>query len=137
MRTILLILFLSFFATLKAPESGTVFLYKETIRDKALLLACIKVESNGNPDAVNWAENALGLLQIREVMLTEVNRILTLQNVNKHYTRADCLDSLKSIEMFYIVQDFHNPTGDIFRGCEVWNGKSKYHKYYSKVKKLI
>jgi len=42
----------------------------------ALLAAMILVESGGDPCAVNAAEDAAGVLQIRPVLVADVNRIL-------------------------------------------------------------
>jgi len=103
------------------------------LRDETLLRAIIQVESKGRPDIINFGEQAIGLLQIRDVMLKEVNRIAGYEK----YTVKDCLDSLKSIEMFWVVQTYHNPSGNVFKGCEVWNGRSKKHKYYYKVKQQL
>jgi len=41
-----------------------------------LLAALTSVESNGNPEAYNAKEDAVGVLQIRPIMVEEVNRIL-------------------------------------------------------------
>ncbi len=41
----------------------------------SLIDALIMVESGGNPQAHNQAENAIGVLQIRPVMVAEYNRI--------------------------------------------------------------
>jgi hypothetical protein len=103
------------------------------LKDQRLLNAIIHVESGGNPLQVNFGEQAMGLLQIRPVMLREVNRII---GYNK-YTTKDCLDSLKSIEMFWIVQTYHNPANELKTGAIVWNGKSIHNHYWQKVKQLL
>jgi hypothetical protein len=66
-------------------------------------------------------------------MLKEVNRLVGYEK----YTVKDCLDSLKSIEMFWIVQNYWNPANEIKKGCQVWNGISKKNKYYAKIQKLL
>jgi hypothetical protein len=103
------------------------------MRDETLLRAIIQVESGGNPDIINFKEQAIGLLQIRDVMLKEVNRIVGYEK----YSPKDCLDSLKSIQMYWLVQDCHNPSGDYYTGARLWNGKSRRNLYWKKVKRLI
>jgi hypothetical protein len=139
MKMLAMIFILSLFsANLTAPEFRQCYILAETgLRDERLLKAIIQVESGGNPSIINWKEQACGLLQIRDVMLNEVNRILQERGNNTRYTHRDCLDSTKSIKMYWIVMDYHNPSGNVFRGCEVWNGRSVKHKYYLKVKKQL
>jgi len=137
-RLILLIILLLLCIVLFAPISGYVpIMGNQALRDDTLLRAIIQVESKGRPDAVNWKENALGLLQIRDVMLVEINRILEEQGKDTRYTHRDCLDSTKSIKMYYLVMDYYNPSYDVFKGCTVWNGRSAKHKYYYKVKQQL
>lgn len=55
----------------------------------------IAVESDGDPKKFNKQEQAVGILQIRQVMVDDVNRILGIRN----YTLADAWDPGKSINM--------------------------------------
>jgi len=97
-----------------------------------LILAVSYVESRGNSLVYNEKEGACGHLQIRNVMMRHVNQIS-----NSNYTASDCFDYDKSIEMFRLVMDRHNPDYDIRTACRVWNGKGKDGKgsvdYYEKV----
>lgn len=68
--------------------------------------AIILTESNGNPNAIG-KEKDFGIFQITPIYVDEVNRLLGYNR----FTHKDALDSLKSIEMFDIIQSYHNPTG--------------------------
>ena len=71
-------------------------------------LAIIFTESEGNPLAIG-KNNDLGCMQITPIYVDEVNRILG--DTVYHHTDAFC--PRKSLEMFSIVQDYHNPEHDI------------------------
>ena len=132
MITILIIALFSI--ELTAPPYPVMYIAdNKPLKDQRLLNAIIQVESRGNPLQVNFGEQAIGLLQIRKVMLNEVNRIAGYEK----YTVKDCLDSLKSIEMYWTVQSYWNPTNDFKTGAIVWNGRSKHNHYWNKVKKII
>jgi len=60
--------------------------------------AICQVESGQNPEAVNLKELALGIVQIRPVYVTDVNRILG----RKEYNMSDRTDVSKSREMMLI-----------------------------------
>ena len=104
----------------------------KALRINYLISAVSYVESRGNILAYNEKEGACGHLQIRNVMLRHVNQIS-----GSNYTTSDCFDSIKSIEMFKIVMDNHNPDYDIRAACRIWNGKGKSGngnvKYYENV----
>jgi len=111
-----------------------------------LLEALIQVESRGNENAVGDKHLILpsvGVLQIRPIMVREVNRILKKLKVKKKYTLEDRYSRKKSIEMFYIWQSFHhaNDNNEVIARC--WNGGSKGWKknstlyYWNKVQKEI
>lgn len=55
----------------------------------------IAVESGGDRQAFNMKEQAIGVLQIRPIMIDDVNRILGFEK----YSHADCWDPTKSIEI--------------------------------------
>ena len=61
-------------------------------KPKSLVDALILVESAGNPNAFNKKENACGCLQIRPVMVREVNRILRKQDSEQRFTKEDRWD---------------------------------------------
>ena len=105
-----------------------------TIQD-SLIDAIIHVESRGDSMAYNAGEDAVGVLQIRPIMMREVNRLL---KENK-YTLADRWSKSKSIEMFNVIKDHTtNPTNE--RLARNWNGgwngykKKSTLKYWNKVK---
>jgi hypothetical protein len=135
MRKMILITVISLFCSLlTAPPNQNVWIVQsEGMKDQALLKAIIQVESNGNPMQINFYESALGLLQIRPIMVGEVNRIVGYEK----YTVKDCLDSLKSIEIYWQVQNYWNPTNDVIKGCQVWNGKSRNNEYLKKIIAVI
>ena len=75
------------------------------------------VESNNNPNAVNHRENAVGLLQIRPIMIRQANMIVG----EDIYTLFDRHDSIMSIAIFHTVMSELNPTLDIDRAIDIWN----------------
>jgi len=106
--------------------------------------AIIQVESSGNDLAVNQRTNAVGCMQIRPIMVREVNRILSLKGeMNKRFTYDDRLSRAKSLDMFRIWRDYHHSddTDEVVARC--WNGGTRGDqmeatiKYWNKVKKLI
>ena len=105
-----------------------------TIQD-SLIDAIIHVESRGDSMAYNAGEDAVGVLQIRPIMMREVNRLL---KENK-YTLDDRWSKSKSIEMFNVIKAHTtNPTNE--RLARNWNGgwngykKKSTLKYWNKVK---
>ena len=70
-----------------------------------LVEAMVWVESKGKEDAYAKRENAAGILQIRPIMVNDVNRILNLNKDDRFYTLDDRWDKEKSIEMFYVFVD--------------------------------
>jgi len=101
------------------------------------------VESGHDVKCVNLKENAVGLLQIRPIMVKEVNRIL---GKNK-FKLSDRFDKDKSIEMFKIYQKYYNPNFEYQKAAYLWNGGSNYSKankskkiklkmYWNKVKNV-
>ena len=68
-----------------------------------LIHSMIQVESEGNPNAYAKREEAVGVLQIRPIMVNEVNRLLHKFDSDKFYTLEDRWSETKSIEMFYVI----------------------------------
>lgn len=137
MKTLTLsVLFFSLSLTLYAPPSDAMMNNHEPIstvdelkiadnsRDN-LLLAIMHEESRYNTRAHNVKENALGILQIRPIMIDEANRILKIQGKSHEFTLQDRLDSLKSVEVYYLVQNFHNPEYEPQKAARIWNGRGK------------
>lgn len=58
------------------------------------------VESRNDPDQHNIKENAVGYLQIRPIMIDEVNRLLKKEGSSTRYTHKHAWDKECSIEIF-------------------------------------
>jgi hypothetical protein len=86
--------------------------------------ALIWVESRGDSNAIG-SKNDVGVLQITPILVEDCNRILK----NEGFTLEDRLDSLKSVEMFNIIQDHYNPQHDYHLALKIWNGQAplSYH----------
>ena len=110
-------------------------------KPKSLVDALILVESAGNPNAFCKKENAVGCLQIRPVMVREVNRILRKQNSDKRFTKEDRWDCGLSKEMFYIWENYHHENSSNEVIARNWNGGPRGYKkqsteyYWNKVQK--
>lgn len=100
-----------------------------------LITAIAKVESGLNEKAVS--RDCVGYLQIRPCLVQECNNTLEKQKSTKRYTLNDRFSKVKSIEMFYIIQDKFNPTYDIERAICIWKAgpysKKKPMGYLRKV----
>lgn len=103
-----------------------------------LITAIGTVESKLNDKEVNGVH--AGFLQISKVTVAECNRINKIKKVSKRYTLQDRFNHQKSIEIFYTIQGFYNPSGDLHYGILLWNeGCSAMKKpkrktsYYNKV----
>jgi hypothetical protein len=86
-----------------------------------ILNAIVIVESQGDPTAYAPSEDAVGILQIRKVLVDDVNRILKRKGSFFRYTYNDRWDVDKSFEMFDIYCDYYNleTAEEMARG---WNG---------------
>ena len=108
-----------------------------------LIQAMIMVESEGNDSAYHKGEKAAGCLQIRPIMVREVNRILEIQNSELEYTLEDRWSREKSIEMFHIVNGYHNKNSTYEEIARAWNGgpnwfkKSLTKRYWKRVQKEL
>jgi len=111
-----------------------------------LINALIMVESNGNDSAVgdtHLGEPSIGVLQIRPIMVREVNRILKLKGTDYRYKMNDRWDREKSIEMFLIWKEFHHSDSDYEEIARSWNGGTKGPKnprtynYWKKVENQL
>lgn len=90
---------------------------KYTLTDYQILqLALIYTESEGNPLAVG-KNNDLGCLQITPVYVDEVRRITK----DTTYCHTDAFNPEKALEMFSVVQDYHNPSHDIDAAIRLHN----------------
>jgi hypothetical protein len=108
-----------------------------------LVDALIYVESRGNEKAYAPNEEAAGCLQIRPIMVMEVNRILKKQDKKQRYTLDDRWNCGKSKEMFYIWKNFHHKDSNEEIIARNWNGgpngykKTQTEKYWTKVKQQL
>lgn len=105
-----------------------------------LIKAISAVESKGNPRAVSGKH--VGILQISPIVVDECNRINKLKKNVKRYTYGDRYSKKKSIEMFWIIQNFYNKERNLEKAIRLWNGGSGYtragtQKYYNKVIKEL
>ena len=120
---------------------------KPLVNEIDLISAMIQVESNGNDSAYGDTHikggEAVGALQIRPIMVREVNRILKLKRSKLRYKLKDRWDREKSIEMFLIWKEFHHNDADFEKIARNWNGgpngykKSRTEEYWLKVEKEL
>jgi len=91
-----------------------------------LVYALIQVESTGRENITgdhHLGKNySAGVLQIRPIMLNEVNRILKLQKKSKRFKLSDRFDRKKSIEMFHIWRKYHHKDSSFEKIVRNWNG---------------
>lgn len=99
-----------------------------------LTMAIMKTESEFDPTQIGSSQD-LGILQCTQIYVEEVNRILRMQEGNqKEYSHLDAFDIRKSIEMFNIVQGYHNKEHSISKaisghnpgGASIGYGKKVY-----------
>lgn len=107
---------------------------KELSRRELIINSIIQIESENNNIARNG--DNIGILQIRPIMVYEINRILGY----KKYKLKDRFDPTKSIEMFKIYTSHHTPDWNLELVARRWNGgyngelKSSTLNYYLKIK---
>jgi hypothetical protein len=120
------------------------------IMKDVLYSSIVWVESKGNANAKS-RDGSVGIVQIKPVMVKEVNRICKIQGLDKKFTLADRKNPAKSAEMFWIYQEFYNPDlnldslskEDMATLARKWNGGPKGHmkratkKYWKKVSKRV
>ena len=99
-----------------------------------LTMAIMKTESEFDPTQIGSSQD-LGILQCTQIYVEEVNRILRMQEGNqREYSHLDAFDIRKSIEMFNIVQGYHNKEHSISKaisghnpgGASIGYGKRVY-----------
>jgi hypothetical protein len=102
---------------------------KPTLKYEKLIEALIQVESEGIEDIhgdIGLKEGpSVGVLQIRPIMVREVNRILRIKKINKKFKLKDRYSRKKSIEMFNIWRMFYHPDGNFEKISRTWNGGPK------------
>ena len=98
-----------------------------------LIKAISAVESKGNPKAVSGKH--VGILQISPVAVDDCNRINKMKKNKQRFTYGDRYSVEKSIQMFWIIQNFYNPDkgqGDSIRmeyAIRLWNGGCGWKKH--------
>ena len=111
-----------------------------------LIEAMAFVESGGNPETIgdlHLGSPSVGLLQIRPIMVREVNRILKKQGEEKRFKLSDRKDADKSIEMFNIWADAYHLKSSYEKMARNWNGGPKGFKkpstvrYWTKVNNYV
>ena len=136
-KTILSLLLLAFISTQSMwYDKLTYKPIEQHVQIDTLLNAVMAVESNFNILAYNSKEDAVGCLQIRPIMVREVNRLLGADK----YTLKDRWNKAKSIEMFNVIRS-HTKNATDEKIARNWNGGYNGHKkqstlkYWNKVKK--
>lgn len=97
---------------IKCPKS----LYKHYL---PLINAIIHVESRGDTKLIG-KDGDVGMMQQLEISVEEANRLNKFSN--KNYTLKDRFDPKSQIEMFLIIQDHYNKSGDYETAARLWNG---------------
>ena len=98
-----------------------------------LTMAIMKTESEFDPTQIGSSQD-LGVFQCTPIYVEEVNRILRLEGKEEEYSHLDAFDIRKSIEMFNIIQGYHNKEQNISKaihqhnpgGASIGYGKKVY-----------
>ena len=123
--TLLIFPIFSFFCTASMWYDKT----EEPIIEDPLIAAIIQVESGGDTLAYNLKEDAVGCLQIRPIMVREVNRLVGKDS----FILSDRWSKVKSIQMFNVIRSHtNNPTDE--KLARNWNGGYTGHKKQSTIK---
>lgn len=109
----------------------------DTTKWDKVIEAIIQVESSGNPKAINKKTDAVGIMQIRKIVVDDCNEYLKKLKIDKNFEYEDRWDIQKSKEMFVLIQMRYNKTNDIEKAARIWNGgccykKESTDKYYQK-----
>jgi len=130
--TLLIIPIFSFFCTASMWYDKA----EEPIMQDPLIAAIIQVESGGDTLAYNSKEDAAGCLQIRPIMVREVNRLVGKDS----FKLKDRWSKAKSIQMFNVLRSHLKGASDE-QIARTWNGGYNGHnipqtmQYWNKVKK--
>ena len=93
-----------------------------------LFAAICLVESSGDPSAYNKAEDAAGIVQIRPIMVEDVNRILKARGDKRRFTLGDRWNVAKSRQMFDVYMDHYCKGLSFIDKARCWNGGPTGHK---------
>lgn len=120
---------------------------KPIITEADLIDALIQVESRGRDSVIGdkhlVGNEAVGALQIRPIMVREVNRILKIKKSDKRFKLSDRFSREKTVEMFLIWKNFHHSDDDFETIARNWNGGPKGYKnprtekYWEKVQQEL
>jgi len=108
-----------------------------------LIKVLIRIESNGNVNAVNKITGASGCLQILPIMVEEVNRISKIKKYNLKFEWDDVWDLQKSIMMFKIYTNFYSKNESYEVISKRWNGgptgemKQSTEDYWNRVQRYL
>lgn len=112
-----------------------------------LIDAMIQVESRGRDSVIGDKHiiggEAVGALQIRPIMVKEVNRLLKKQKLDKRYKLSDRYSRALTIEMFMVWKNYHHSDSNFEKIARCWNGgprgwkKQRTEYYWSKVQKEL
>ena len=94
--------------------------------------AIVWVESRGKTDVVSPNGKYVGVLQLGEIYVRECNRVQD----SITFTYDDRFDSVKSLQMFVIYQNHHNPEHDVDKAIHLHNptaGPDYKHKVKTKL----
>ena len=146
---LIMLVFSMFFLTCIAPTLPNTLiitepepLYLYGIKDDQAR-AIAYYESRLNPNARNRVTGARGLMQITPIMIREVNKICKILKLPQRYTWKDTWDPYKSVEIWYIVQGYHNPDYDLQKCCIIWFGSGieytgrTWKEYLTDIKMLM
>ena len=98
-----------------------------------LTMAIMKTESEFDPSKIGATQD-VGIMQFTPIAVEEVNRILRLEGKEDEYSHLDAFDIRKTIEMFNIIQNYHNKEQNISKaihqhnpgGASIGYGKKVY-----------
>lgn len=98
-----------------------------------LTMAIMKTESEFDPSRIGATQD-VGIMQFTPIAVEEVNRILRLEGKEDEYSHLDAFDIRKTIEMFNIIQNYHNKEQNISKaihqhnpgGASIGYGKKVY-----------
>jgi len=96
----------------------------------SLVYAMIQVESRDNDSAYCAKEDAVGCLQIRPIMVDEVNRICQILGIKKTYSLQDRWSRSESIQMLKIFVRFYE-LKEFEEIARCWNGGPRGMDYAS------
>jgi hypothetical protein len=135
MKILILFLVLTFRAY--CPEYRTLYVAEaEKIQPfDPMLYSFQKIESNFNIDVVN-SLGYTGILQEGQKMIDEANRICKMVgNPLRFSFPPSALDSLQSVQVWYIVQSYWNPQYNLRKAAKIWNPEASIN-YYNKIRKV-